>query len=1240
MTGVVALSIAKLRVGAEAYQLSGIAESLDDYYTGNGEAPGHWVGRGIGLLGLSGEVEPDDLRAVLAGIAPNTGGLTPNGDNPVGNARRVPGFDLTFKVPKSVSVLYAVSDDPRVQGAIIEAGNAAVETAIGWLEREAIRVRRGSNNRPWVQAQERAGRTGLGIREEPTEGLVAASFRHRTSRAGDPFLHWHVLAANMTQGVDGKWSAFVHPELYRHARAAGEVFQAAVRNELTMTLGLEWRPGRHVHEVAGVPDSIMQVFSKRRAEIEDFARATGTPTDPAGNQAAALATRRSKSEQESSVGLSERWAAEASSHGWGPEKADDLLGTGRPRATVDYEAGVWKLPDIWFDETGRPHHADRTATPEEWIAAVLRQDLTNDRATFSVPDAVQAVAHRLGEGSTIDTIERVTNRLMASTQVLPLDGDGPARFTSRELHQAERRFAAALITRAPQNQVPTELIDAAIAARPTIGADQAKAVRALTTTNAAVSVLVGPAGTGKTYALEAVREIFQHSGHHVLGAAPSARAATELASGAGIAASTMHSMLAKIDRGEVDFSSSTVLVIDEAGMADIRTLEKLTEHAVSSGARLILVGDQHQLPEVGAGGGFAYAAKHSATVTELDQNRRQKQPWEQHALRQLRNGSVPDAIKTYQDQGRVLVAPDSAAMIETAVSAWFDARSSGLDLVLQAGTNATVDQLNAAVLDRLSAPNGPLHVAPGGDFAGTHFRTGEQIIVRKNYHAHDNPDIRIRNGQSGVVNAVRDGRITVHLDDQPGPISLDQHFIAAGGRLTHGYAHTTHRTQGGTWDASIAVGLDGLYREGAYTALSRGRYANTIIITDPEARQIEAERDAEPQRHDAGLRLPSEEPASSTEELTKRVSKSQAKRFAIDDDRDLVVVDRLVQSLPYTDLRDRAARASQIERLATHQVGDNLEDLSERVDRYERTARHIAPGVIVKATDRDNIGTVTSVNDQAATAAVRFVAPDGREATRTMGWVDLSIMDRGATVRPLTAPASAWLDGHIAHLAKAQAEWNSIVVDGGSHPDAARLYRRAETTVANQAAAHLTAECPVWLTTLLGQRPASPEGATTWDSAVATIVKHRLGTETPDSVPGLGDRLADPSGWDHAARQIAAARNWLHAHPEHAEPNLPDTPSREELLQRKQHVDAILATAPADQTETIDQLLGGQLSFADTGHLLDEAMADQTDRSRWIIENWPHIIEAAEIDSALEGAQGSPVAQTGTLPEPGIDLGI
>ena len=137
---------------------------------------------------------------------------------------------------------------------IIEAGDIAVHVTLGWLEREAIRVRRGTGNEAFLTnlaARDPDVAAVARIRTLPACGVVAATFRHRTSRAGDPLLHWHTLMANLVEGPDGRWSALVHPELYRAARAAGEVFQTVLRGELTERFGLQWRPGRHVPEVAG-----------------------------------------------------------------------------------------------------------------------------------------------------------------------------------------------------------------------------------------------------------------------------------------------------------------------------------------------------------------------------------------------------------------------------------------------------------------------------------------------------------------------------------------------------------------------------------------------------------------------------------------------------------------------------------------------------------------------------------------------------------------------------------------------------------------------------------------------------------------------------------------------------------------------------------------------------------------------------------------------------------------------------
>ena len=133
---------------------------------------------------------------------------------------RVAGFDLTFSAPKSVSVLFGLGDE-ELRSRVREAHDVAVREAVGHLERSAAAVRRGHG----------------GAIVEEASGLVAAAFRHRTSRAGDPQLHTHVLVANLGRGVDGRWSALDGRRLYAEARAASFIYQAVLRGELTRTAG-------------------------------------------------------------------------------------------------------------------------------------------------------------------------------------------------------------------------------------------------------------------------------------------------------------------------------------------------------------------------------------------------------------------------------------------------------------------------------------------------------------------------------------------------------------------------------------------------------------------------------------------------------------------------------------------------------------------------------------------------------------------------------------------------------------------------------------------------------------------------------------------------------------------------------------------------------------------------------------------------------------------------------------------
>ena len=397
------LSIAKLVARAEDYYLRTVAAGREEYYTGAGESPGYWLGEGARLLGLSGEVAPQDLRAVLAGVSPHGEILTAGG---VADARRVAGFDLTFSAPKSVSLLYGLSD--RDVSATVRAVHAdAVAQALDYLERRALCVRRGAG----------------GLRRIGAQGIVGAAFVHRTSRAGDPQLHTHVLVANVAQGDDGAWSAPDARLIYVHTRTAGFVYQAALRAGLGKALGVRFGPAaRGMAELEGVPKGVLRAFSTRRREIEGLMAATGVHT-PRAAEAAALVTRSPKDlASVSGPGLRERWLARAAALG---------LEVGRPgRGVLDHLLGA----ERW---------APPSAAEVEGLLGRLvgPEGLTASSSTFERRDVVRAVAEGLARGATVRDVEVIAERALVVPDVVALPSVGrgaEVRHTTYELLALER----------------------------------------------------------------------------------------------------------------------------------------------------------------------------------------------------------------------------------------------------------------------------------------------------------------------------------------------------------------------------------------------------------------------------------------------------------------------------------------------------------------------------------------------------------------------------------------------------------------------------------------------------------------------------------------------------------------------------------------------------------------------------------------------------------------------------------
>ncbi len=221
------------------------------------KSPATGSAAGAAQLGLDGVVSDDAFVALLKGVNPLDGSALgrPN--------RRVPALDLTFSAPKSVSVAWALGGADAARE-IVAAHEEALASALRYLEREAVFVRRGHNG-----AERLIG-----------GGLVGAAFRHRTSRAGDPQLHTHVVVANAAQGPDGRWSALDARHLYGQARTAGFLYQAELRAGLTARLDVGWEQTvKGTGDLTAVPVDVRREFSRRRAQIEAELGPDSTPRE-------------------------------------------------------------------------------------------------------------------------------------------------------------------------------------------------------------------------------------------------------------------------------------------------------------------------------------------------------------------------------------------------------------------------------------------------------------------------------------------------------------------------------------------------------------------------------------------------------------------------------------------------------------------------------------------------------------------------------------------------------------------------------------------------------------------------------------------------------------------------------------------------------------------------------------------------------------------------------------------------
>ena len=836
------LSRGKVTPATVSYYSDEVAQGAEDYYLGRGEAAGAWLGRGSASAGLAGEVSPEGLARLFEARHPSTGEPLGRRYRVRAGADRVTGWDLTFSSPKSVSTLWAVGGG-AVGMEVREAHDAAVTAALAFVEDHGAFSRTGK----------------AGVRQVDTDGVVAAGFVHRTSRAGDPQLHTHVLVSGRVRCSDDQvWRALDSKGLHRHLKPAGMVYQAALRAELAERLGVAWTTvDRHGQaEVDGVPVGLRKRFARRRAAVET--RAAERMAEAEGrkgrrltaaerrrvHEVAVLETRRAKDHgPESDVGLHDRWLVEAEAAGFAPaDWLDATLGRDRPLAE----------------------------DPEQVVAEVVRAavaELAASSSTWRRADVVRQVARRApaagGAEATRRWIEAVAERVLVAPGVVALtvpapqapdelrrrdgmcvfDCHGATRYSTLATLATEQAVldVAEAGADAGRGVATLNATEAAIEAAG-LGPDQAAAVRVVCREGDAVICVVGPAGAGKSRTMGAAADAWGRAGMSVRGLAVSAVAAGVLQSESGIASDTVAKLLFEHDRpGGADvrwrLRPGSVVVVDEAGMLASADLARLVRLADAAEAKIVLVGDYAQLGAVEAGGLFRLLVEDHSV--ELDGVRRFSAPWEAEASLRLR-ARDPAVLNDYDAHGRIH-AHDRLGAIDAAVAAWHQARAAGASAVVCAPDHASADEIARRIrAARVAAGEvEATGVAVGEDMVGV----GDEIVTARNdRRLMTTAGAWVRNGDRWAVTARHgDGSLSVSSLTGRGRVTLPGDYVAD--EVALAYALTLHKAQGVTVDRAVVVADDAISAEALYVGMTRGRHDNTVLVVCDD---LDEEHRAEP----------------------------------------------------------------------------------------------------------------------------------------------------------------------------------------------------------------------------------------------------------------------------------------------------------------------------------------------------------------------------------------------------------
>ena len=758
----------------------------DDYYTSGGEPKGQWAGLGARCLGLTDIVDTKDYRHVFRGYAPDGTPLCENH----GDKHRA-GWDLTFSAPKSLSLVWALSDEKGRQN--IQAGQLkAVKEALHFIEKHSAITRRGHG----------------GKQQESVVGLVAALFEHSTSRSQDPQLHTHCLVANIAPRHDGTWGTLESRHLFFWQKAAGAVYRATLANHMReMGFHIEQPDGKDHFEVKGVSPSICRHFSKRAQAIEAVMETLNVSNSSSKiGDAIALKTRAHKQKIDRPA-LFKEWHSMLNTLGF----------TSKHLASIqDKNVEVIPMP-----------------LP---LSSIVER-VVEKQAVFRLQDLYAAVAiEAQWQHTDLCEIEYTVQAMIEQQDVISLGYDlvNNQLFSTPAMISLEKTLIehADKLQRQNQYQLPEDCILNAVtqqAANQGFALSDEQVEGVFSMCQSGLDILQGAAGAGKSTSTQAVKIAYESAGFKVIGATIARQAAKQLENETGIASTTLAKLLIELESGKTKLTN-TVVVVDEAGQLSSPDLTTLMTAIYNAGGKLILVGEQQQLDAITHTGSLRYLSQRQG-CTRVKTIRRQHEPWAREAVSQLRTGNAIDALLAHQQQGLLHFADDAQQARMELVKRWqqYCLDNPDKDTMILAQRWRDVKPLNDLVRQvhqaqgNLGNENIELDCVVGKNIMNFQFSTGERIRFTRNDYRKD-----LTNGQLGTIESVEqngeDINFTIRCNDGRTVSFNRSDYCDEHGNLymVQAYATTVYASQGSTVDGDVFVYYSSaMDRSASYVAGSR-----------------------------------------------------------------------------------------------------------------------------------------------------------------------------------------------------------------------------------------------------------------------------------------------------------------------------------------------------------------------------------------------------------------------------------